>query len=337
MLVELSVNMARPLRIEYEGAWYHVYSRGAGRRRVYFGDDDYASFMDLLGEILELWNVQTHAFSLMPNHYHLVIHTPSGQLSRALRHLNGVYTQRFNKRHKTDGPLFKGRFRARVVEKENYLLELVRYIHFNPIKAGICEDPSKHKWTSHFGYLNRSKKPSWLYTNEVLSYFGGQKKRAVTKFDFFVKEKMVGKADDQISFAKFPAVLGTLGFREWVKHNFIDGAAISNEINDKKRVTKKRVTYNDVLKCIRAYYHVDTASIRESIHGRSNDPRRMAIYLLRKLTGASHAEIARQMGGRGNYAIAKTIQRMNDNVKNDKTLMKIYESLSMNILSNVKI
>src|SRR3990167_8702835 len=98
--------MSRPLRIEYEGAWYHVINRGAGRRKIFIDPKDYDLFFELLNEILETWNVQTHAFSLIPNHYHLAIHTPNAQLSRALRHLNGVYTQRFNRRHKTDGPLF---------------------------------------------------------------------------------------------------------------------------------------------------------------------------------------------------------------------------------------
>ena len=146
--------MARPLRIEYPGAWYHVLNRGRRREKVFFSENDYKAFLKLLGECSELFNIEIHSYSLIPNHYHLLIHTPKANLSRSMRHLNGVYTQLINKRYKTEGSLFKGRYKSILIERDNYLLELVRYIHRNPYRAKLEKTIGEHEWTSHRGYMN---------------------------------------------------------------------------------------------------------------------------------------------------------------------------------------
>ena len=107
----------------------------------------------------------------MSNHYHLLVHTPEGNLTRCMRHLGGVYTQRFNRRHGHDGPLFRGRYKAVLVEEEEYLLGLVRYIHHNPLKAGVVEDLRNYPWSSHHGYLSGAAEWGWLLKNPVLSKF----------------------------------------------------------------------------------------------------------------------------------------------------------------------
>ena len=125
--------MSRPLRIEYEGAWYHVMNRGRRSDRIFDGQHDYQMFIELLKDAIELWDVRISAYCLMPNHYHLLIHTPKGNLSRSMRHINGVYTQRFNRTHGFDGQLFRGRYKSIIVDGDSYLLQLVRYIHRNPV------------------------------------------------------------------------------------------------------------------------------------------------------------------------------------------------------------
>src|SRR3989339_976757 len=129
------MGMARPLRIEYEGAWYHVINRGQTRRNIVRTDEDRKLFLKLLGDTQQTYGIEIHAFSLMDNHYHLLVHTPKAGLSRAMRHLNGVYTLKINQIWNTDGPIFKGRYNARLVDSEEYLLELIRYIHLNPVVA----------------------------------------------------------------------------------------------------------------------------------------------------------------------------------------------------------
>ncbi len=128
--------MARPLRIEFSGALYHVTSRGDGQEAIYLDDGDRVLFMEVLGEACEQYNWVVHSWCQMTNHYHLLIETPEGNLSKGMRHLNGVYTQRFNRKHQRVGHVFQGRFKAILVEKEAYLLELARYHCFESCAGG---------------------------------------------------------------------------------------------------------------------------------------------------------------------------------------------------------
>ena len=140
--------MSRPLRISKPGLWHHVMNRGLGRRHV-FTDLDYEVFLALLAECRDRWGIETHAFCLMSNHFHLLLKDPQGHLSRAMRHLTGVYTQRIHRRDGGDGPIFRGRFRSRLVQDGAYVLEAARYIHMNPVAAGLVRRAGDYRWSSH--------------------------------------------------------------------------------------------------------------------------------------------------------------------------------------------
>jgi len=157
--------MARPLRIAVPNGWHHVMNRGLARRVVFGDDDDRQGFLDLLTQCGRRWEVWASAVVLLPNHYHVVLHDRRGNLSRAMRHLDGVYTQRFNRRHNRDGPLMRGRFRSRLVQEERYLLEVVRYVHSNPVRAGLVARAGDYPWSSHRHYLSQRKSPQWLRTS----------------------------------------------------------------------------------------------------------------------------------------------------------------------------
>ena len=129
--------MSRPLRIQYPDAWYHVMNRGRRGESVFLEKQDYSMFVELLKEVVDMYKVRVAAYALIPNHYHLLIQTPGGDLARCMRHLNGIYTQRFNRAHHCDGQLFGGRYKSILVDADSYLLELVRYIHRNPLEAGL--------------------------------------------------------------------------------------------------------------------------------------------------------------------------------------------------------
>jgi putative transposase len=118
-----------------------------------------------------MYKVRVAAYCLIPNHYHLLIQTPGGDLSRCMRHLNGIYTQRFNRAHQCDGQMFRGRYKSILVDGDSHLLELVRYIHRNPLKAGLAKELSDYPWSSHKGYLSNAKKWNWLYKSFILSLF----------------------------------------------------------------------------------------------------------------------------------------------------------------------
>jgi putative transposase len=155
--------MSRPLRIEYAGAWYHVMNRGRRLENVFEDRQDYRIFVDILKDASEMWHVKIAAYCLMPSHYHMLLQTPQGNIARAMRHVDGVYTQRYNKKHGQDGQLFRGRYKSILVNGDGYLLQIVRYIHRNPVKAGLVNALKDYAWSSHKGYLSVSKKWDWLY------------------------------------------------------------------------------------------------------------------------------------------------------------------------------
>jgi putative transposase len=146
--------MAGPLRMEYPGAWHHVVNRGRRGEKICRTDSDREMFLEVLRESAEMWDLKVLAYCLMPNHYHLLIHSPDGNLGRGMRHLNGVYAQRFNRRRKIDGRLFRGRYRAVLIDADQHLLEVLRYIHRNPLRAGLAEALGDYRWSSHNGYVS---------------------------------------------------------------------------------------------------------------------------------------------------------------------------------------
>ncbi|MGI9611839.1 MAG: transposase [Acidimicrobiales bacterium] len=165
--------MARGIRQTYPGARHHVFNRASARRTMFLDDRDRRMFLALLKEVHERFDVSCHAFCLMGNHYHLVLHTPDGNLSDAMRHHASGYTRSFNRRHGRDGPLFRGRFRSTVVENDAHLLQLVRYVHRNPDDLRPEVDRDDYRWSSQGVYLGRGRQPPWLETTLVLAIAGG--------------------------------------------------------------------------------------------------------------------------------------------------------------------
>ena len=179
--------MTRPLRIEYPDAIYHVTSRGNARRKIFLDDEDREVFLSTLAWVVERFGWICHAYCLMGNHFHLLIETPTPNLSRGMRQLNGVYTQGFNRRHRKVGHLFQGRFKAILVERESYLLELVRYVVLNPVRAKMVKTPDKYAWSSYRATLGLDPIPSALSIDWVLGQFAKTKSVARQRYAAFVK------------------------------------------------------------------------------------------------------------------------------------------------------
>ena len=180
--------MARPLRIEFPGAVYHITSRGNERKAVFRDDQDRKIFLDTLADVTLRYNWLCHAYCLMDNHYHLLIDTPDGNLSIGMRQLNGVYTQGFNKRHDRVGHLFQGRFKAVLVQKDNHLLEACRYVVLNPVRAKRVQKPEGWVWSSYGATAGLAKPHPCLVTNWVLSQFGSKRKTAQASYRRFIRD-----------------------------------------------------------------------------------------------------------------------------------------------------
>lgn len=180
--------MARPLRLEFPGALYHVTSRGDRREDIYLDDTDRVRFLDLFVEVCERYNWRCHAYCLMTNHYHLVTETPEGNLSAGMRQLNGVYTQRFNRRHDRVGHVFQGRYTAILVEKDNYLFELARYVVLNPVRANMVQRVEEWPWSSYRATAGNVDAPPWLEVDGLLGRFSGSRREARRRYVQFVHD-----------------------------------------------------------------------------------------------------------------------------------------------------
>lgn len=185
--------MARPLRLEFSDAVYHVTSRGDRREAIYEDDADRARFLDLLAQVIEAFNWMCPAYCLMSNHYHLVIQTPDGNLTKGMRHLNGVFTQLSNRRHGRSGHLFQGRYKAIVVDADRYLLELARYVVLNPVRAGMVIEPGAWPWSSYRATAGAVPAPAWLATDGLLAHFGKRRADAIRRYVQFVADGVGGE------------------------------------------------------------------------------------------------------------------------------------------------
>jgi putative transposase len=224
--------MARSLRLEFAGALYHVTSRGDRQENIFETDEDRHQFLTLLGDVCSHHNWQCHAYCLMSNHYHLLVETPDGNLSRGMRQLNGVYSQSFNRAHKRVGHVFQGRYKAILVEKESYLLELARYIVLNPVRAKMVLDPIEWPWSSYRAMTQKQTKIDWLFTDWILSVFGKRRSQSIIAYKRFVSQ---GKGlPSPWTYLKNSMVLGSEQFLDEVQI-MIDDLEELDEVPRKQR------------------------------------------------------------------------------------------------------
>lgn len=186
--------MARPLRLEFPGAIYHVTSRGNEQQAIFVDDEDRQFFLETLAKVAKRFNWIVHAYCLMDNHFHLVMETLDGKLSVGMRQLNGVYTQNFNRRHGQDGPVVQGRFKAILIERDTFLLELSRYVVLNPLRLRAARQPQNYRWSSYRATAGLEEAPEFLDSSWIHQNFSKQKKRAEQAYQEFVREGIGGES-----------------------------------------------------------------------------------------------------------------------------------------------
>ncbi|MDA0788436.1 MAG: transposase [Proteobacteria bacterium] len=179
--------MSRPVRIEFPGAIYHITSRGTEGQTVFLDRDDRGVFLNILDNIVSRFGWLIHAYVLMDDHYHLVVEIPQATLSRGMRQLNGVYTQHFNRRHESVGPIFQGRFKSVLFEKEAYLLPVCRHVVLNAVRLGAPSQLTRYRWSSHRATAGQVDPPSFLHTGDVLGAFGKRQRDCQRKYRQFVE------------------------------------------------------------------------------------------------------------------------------------------------------
>ena len=287
--------MSRPLRIQYEGAFYHALNRGIEKRKIFLDNKDYEAFLSICESLCERYQFLLHSYCLMPNHYHLYIETPLGNLSVIMRGLNGQYTQYFNRRYYRVGPLFQGRYKAILVDKENYSLQVSRYIHLNPVKEKIVSDPARYQWSSYAAFMNGGPQKNFLKTQWLLSQFGPPTRTARAAFQRFTMEGLKDVWDPSG---------GAIGGSLLGNSAFIDQA-------QKEWVPK---TKNSSISRLREIQKpVETGEIESIVDKMIPDPvlkRKFLIYSYKKFTPLTLKEIAKKAGGMSISAVCQVVKRL---------------------------
>ena len=224
--------MARPLRLEFVGALHHVTSRGNERGAVFLDDPDRALFVDVLSSVVEKYKWTCHAYCLMDNHYHLLVETPFANLAVGMRQLNGVFTQKYNRKHERTGHLFEGRYKAILVKKESHLLQTARYIVLNPVRAGIVGDPGDWKWSSFNATVGSARQPDFLSVDWLLGRFGQRRDTSAAHYADFVRKGI--RTESIWKELKGQSVLGDQGFAD----GFKDALNGRRELTDIPRVQR---------------------------------------------------------------------------------------------------
>jgi REP element-mobilizing transposase RayT len=267
--------------LEFPGALYHVTARGDRREAVYLDEDDRQRWLELLSQVCERFNWVCHAWCQMTNHYHLLVEIPEGNLSAGMRQLNGVYTQAINRRYGRVGHVFQGRYKAILVEKESYLLELARYIVLNPVRAGIVSDVSEWAWSSYHAAIGTAGSPEWLATDWLLSQFAGDRGEAIRQYQAFVRDGM-GRASpwDELTAQVF---LGSEAFIERMQDE-LDGRFLEEvpraqqrpraepletyaADSDRRRgMARVYLSGNYTMKAIAEHFGVHYATVSRAVH-----------------------------------------------------------------------
>ena len=322
--------MSRPLRIEYPGAWYHVMNRGRRGEEIYTERNDYRLFIELLKESAELFNIKIAAYCLMPNHYHLLLQTPDGNLSRCMRQINGIYTQRFNRAHKYDGQLFRGRYKSILVEVDSYLLELLRYIHKNPLRAGLSKDLNDYGWSSHSGYISDAKRWEWLYKEFPLSLLTKDQKDSRRAYIKHMAEDEGEEINLIFQKKKLPSILGKEDFVYWVKNRFFEKKA-HIEVPDSRLLSPDKGRIQELV-C--RTYGITKEELVKSKRGTFNEPRGVAVYLTRMIRCDGLIDICKDYNLKKYSSASSIVENVKQKLLKDRKLRDRINELSKKLIKS---
>lgn len=324
--------MPRTARTIYPEAIYHVIHRGNNRQKIFHDKKDYQKYLNLLKEGVEEFGVILYAFGLMATHLHLLLETPRGNISNFMKSVDLKFAQWHKKKYDIIGHLFQGRFKSIIVDKDNYLLQVSRYIHLQGVKAGLAKRPEDYPWTSYSSYIGE-RKLSFVEVEEVLNYFRGSEAKRRAKYWGFINE-MVGKALE----IKAPPV-----YSGYIYGNKELGEKIEKEIERRAREEKGRlrrkedktqkgvIKFQDILKQVSEFYGEEPESI---LYSRSYDFtsfRHQLVYLLRRYTNLSLVEIGEKIGSANLSTVRKAVEKVKkkrqENQQLDSHLGRIEEGL----------
>lgn len=320
--------MSRPLRIEYPGACYHVTSRGNEQKDIFGTRSDRKRFLEYLESASQRYNAVVHAYCLMSNHYHLLLETPSGNLSSIMHHINGAYTTYYNIKKSRAGHLFQGRFKAILIDAQSYLLELSRYIHLNPVRAKMVERPEQYEWSSYRCYIGSVNPPEWLTTDFILASVTSAPEMAnrFKEYRLFVESRRGYEYESPLTDAFGASILGGAAFVRRITFTYLQGRE-DNNIPALRRFTGC-VTAEEII-----------AETKAQFHDNEKLAKKACIYLCREVSGLKLSDIGERFAMR-DTAISETARRFTGELERNSDLRekvnKLKEKLKTGIDVSVK-
>jgi len=311
--------MARKPRIEFPGALYHVIARGNQRRRIFLETKDFEDYLVRLWSYHEKYPFILYAYCLMPNHLHLLIETGSVPLSKIMQAIQFSYTQSFNRRHRKVGHLFQGRYKAILCQKDEYLLELIRYIHLNPVRAKIVSNPKDYCFSSHRALLGIDKRP-YCDVNVVLGLFGKKRKIAMKQYESFILDAIGLGHKKELYHLKDQRILGEEEF-------------VSDVLS--REDTHEGIFYDvpllDIIKAVSKEWDIPVLVIRSSRRNRRGSfARGIVAHLAKMITGMSMKDVGHYFS-KGEAAMAHRYRLLEENIEKDKQLKTRIDCLYKNL------
>ena len=310
--------MARPLRITFPGAFYHITSRGNERKNVFKSNRDREKFLGYLESAFERYDAIIHAYCLMDNNYHLLLETPSGNLPQIMRHINGAYTTYFNVKRKRAGHLFQGRYKAILVEIDEYAKELSRYIHLNPVRAKLVETPDRYNWSSYKFYIGKRTPPAWLFTDFILGYFGEKISTVQKGYQEFVNDLIKKEYNSPLEDVVGSTLLGSTDFIAFIKVKYLSKRKADKELPALKELTERASIQN----------------ISDKVESAMGDEQKLArdikLYLCRRYTGERLKDIGKHFGI-GESGVSQAYGRVSQKIFLDTKLKKKVHNIEKNL------
>jgi len=324
--------MSRPLRIEYPGAFYHIINRGNAKEKIFLNDRDREKFLEYLKAALDRFSLIVHTYCLMDNHYHLLIETSEANISKAMQWLNGSYAVYFNRKRDRSGHLFQGRFKAILIDADEYLQALSRYIHLNPVRAKLVSSPGDYKWSSYNVLIGKAKAPEWLEVSYLLGYFHKTRKRAMQLFQKFCEEIDVESLKNPSRDASKGYILGDEDFVKWIQENLISLRLDEREIPLLRRL-KLRPTVDKIIEEVGEEFGCQVGDIIE-VGKKRNRAREVAIYLSQLHTVFTGKELGKFFGQISGGRISMVQKKVKAEIEADNEFKKKVCKVIKRIVNN---
>lgn len=323
--------MSRPLRIQYPNAYYHVTCRGNARREIFRMADDREDFLRLLSRSANIFDVQILVYALMPNHFHLLVCTPKGNLSEFMRHFNISYTGAFNRKYNRSGHLYQGRYKAFLIDEDNYLLEVSRYIHLNPLKMK-SKKPAEQRWrdlvtnesTSFPGYLHQKDRKPFVHYKTVLNYFGGDHRKSANEYKKFVAQGMERDLPNPLEKGKGIGIVGNDDFVKQIKDRFKKDKRHNRSFREQPsfRVLERKIRPDDLIDQYAKMVNIAREEVTR--RGKHSLERSMLMEMLYRLSDMTQPEIGKLFGGIDYSAVSQARKRLQLKIERDPELgMKV--------------